>query len=43
MSLRGFPEVANRSRLRIHIPPCQVLTEESLKEIIRRVSAGELL
>lgn len=41
MSLRGFPEVSNKSQIRVRIPVSRVLTEESLKEILRRVSEGE--
>jgi hypothetical protein len=41
MSLKGFPGVPNASRVRIRIPVGHVLTADSLKGIMRRVSAEE--
>jgi hypothetical protein len=43
ISLRGFREVPNKYRVRIQIPATHVLTEDTLKEVIRRVSTGEAL
>ena len=42
-SLRGHPAVPNRSTVRICIPRINVLSEHSLREIMKRIGMGEML